>query len=109
MDELSEARRARLTVESESADGALLIGLGGELDIAGLPDVAHELEAVLARAPQPVQLDLTDLRFLDSSGVTVLIRIANHFEPVTARGATPAVRRVIQVLGLTGRFGLDGA
>jgi anti-sigma B factor antagonist len=107
MDELSDAPRARLTVESE--DGAPLVRLAGELDIAGLPDVSAELDALLARAPGPVTVDLTGLRFLDSSGVTVLIRIANHFRPVAVRGAGPAVRRVVQVLGLAGRFGLEGA
>ena len=106
MDELSDAPRARLTVEDGAAP---LVRLAGELDIAGLPDVAPELDALLARDRGPVTVDLTDLRFLDSSGVTVLIRIANHFRPVTVRGATPTVRRVVQVLGLAGRFGLEEA
>jgi anti-anti-sigma factor len=56
-----------------------------------------------------VVVDLTDLRFLDSSGVTVLVRIANHFRPVAIRGAGPSVRRVVQVLGLAGRFDLEEA
>ena len=109
MDQLTDARRACLTVAMDTPAGGLLVGLAGELDIASLPEIAAQLDALLGRHRQPLQLDLAGLRFLDSSGVTVLIRIVNHFDPVTARGATPAVRRVIQVLGLTGRFGLDGA
>jgi anti-sigma B factor antagonist len=107
VDELTGAQRARLSVTPDPDSGALLVGLGGELDLASLPEVAPALDVLLARDRQPVHLDLSGLRFLDSSGVTVLIRLANHFSPVTASGATPAVRRVVQVLGLSGRFGLD--
>ena len=109
MDELTEGPRARLTVTADPARGPLLVRLGGELDIASLPDVAPQLDELLAREPQPVHLDLAGLQFLDSSGVTVLIRIANHFRPVTSGNATPVVARVVQVLGLADRFGLDGA
>jgi anti-sigma B factor antagonist len=109
MDELTAVPRAQLTVTTGPAGGALLVTLTGELDIASLPDVAPQLEALLARDPQPVHLDLAELEFLDSSGVAVLIRIANRFHPVTAAHATPVVRRVVQVLGLADRVGLDGA
>jgi anti-anti-sigma factor len=56
-----------------------------------------------------VVLELGDLDFLDSSGIAVLVRIANHFDQVRTRSATEPVRRVIEVLGLADRFGLDGA
>jgi anti-sigma B factor antagonist len=109
MDRLTEAPRARLTVTADPDRGALVVALGGELDIASLSDVTPQLDALLAREPQPVHLDLAGLQFMDSSGVTVLIRIANHFAPVTAGNATPVVARVVQVLGLADRFGLGGA
>jgi anti-sigma B factor antagonist len=108
MDQLSGTPRARLTVTTGPDGSGLRVGLDGELDIASLPDVAAPLDALLAREPQPVHLDLAGLQFLDSSGVTVLIRIANHFAPVTAGNATPVVARVVQVLGLADRFGLGG-
>jgi anti-anti-sigma factor len=108
MDELTAAPRAWLTLGAGPDGGRLHVGLAGELDIASLPDVAPQMDALLARDPQPVQVDLEGLEFLDSSGIAVLIRIANHFHPVEVRNATPAVRRVIEVLGLAGRLGLDG-
>jgi|1185.fasta_scaffold323900_3 hypothetical protein len=51
MGELSDAPRARLTVGAEA--GAPLVRLAGELDIAGLPDVTPELDALLSRTPVP--------------------------------------------------------
>ena len=101
--------RAWLRTTPEPAGDGVVVGLGGELDIAGLPAIEAELEALLARAAQPVVLDLAELGFLDSSGVTVLIRIANHFGQVRTRNASSAVRRVVEVLGLGDRLGLDGA
>ena len=64
---------------------------------------------MLARAPQPLQLDLAELVFLDSSGVAVLVRLANHFGSVRTCSASEPVRRVIQVLGLADRLGLQEA
>jgi anti-sigma B factor antagonist len=81
----------------------------GELDLASLPSVEGALAGLLTRRPQPVILDLGDLEFLDSSGIAVLVRIANHFGDVRTRSATQPVRRVIEVLGLASRFGLDVA
>jgi anti-anti-sigma factor len=100
--------RARLDVAEPAGDG-LVVELSGELDLAGLPAVDGAAAALLTRPAQPVVLDLGGLTFLDSSGVTLLVRLANHFGQVRTRAASPPVRRVIEVLGLAGRFGLEGA
>ncbi len=108
MDEVVAGGRARLDVAD--ADGSpLLIRLGGELDLAGLPDVQPALERLLSMPPRPVRIDAGELQFLDSTGVAVLVRIANHFDRVELRHATPAVRRVVLALGLAAHLGLDGA
>ena len=107
MDEVAD--RARLGVADDADGGPLLIRLGGELDLAGVVDVQPALDRLLDRPPQPVRVDVAELEFLDSTGVAVLIRIANHFDGVDIVHAAPAVRRVVQVLGLGARFGLDGA
>ena len=109
MDEMTRPPRARLSVAPDPDSGGLLATLGGELDLAGVSDVTGALDELLARRPQPLVLDLADLGFLDSSGVALLIRLANHFEPVRIRSAAAPVRRVIEVLGLADRLGLDGA
>jgi anti-sigma B factor antagonist len=104
--ELTDGVRARMVV-TDDPDGGLVVTLAGELDLASLPAVAAPLDELLGRTPQPVVLDLAGLSFLDSSGVAVLVRIANHFDQVRTRAATQPVRRVIEVLGLATRFGLE--
>jgi anti-anti-sigma factor len=107
MDDVTDRPRARLDVSS-GPGGELRVELAGELDIATLPDVAGAADELLDRAPQPVVLELGELRFLDSSGVTLLVRIANHFGQVRTSSTTAPVQRVLEVLGLAGRLGLDG-
>jgi anti-sigma B factor antagonist len=104
---MTDGSRARLDLSS--APDGLVIALSGELDLASLPAVAAPMDDVLSRAVQPVVLDLGGLTFLDSSGVALLVRIANHFGQVRTRAATPPVRRVIEVLGLAERFGVENA
>lgn len=109
MDEQSRRQHARLTVRQPADGEGVTLALGGELDIAGVTELERPLAEVMAREPQPLQLDLSELAFLDSSGVSVLVRLANHFGSVRTRSATEPVRRVIQVLGLSDRLGLQEA
>jgi anti-sigma B factor antagonist len=104
MDELNG--RARLSVRERDDGAGLIAAFTGELDIASLAEVTPQLEELLARDPQPVCLDLAELDFLDSTGVTLLIRIAKRFGPIESAGATEPVRRVLQVLGLAALLGL---
>jgi anti-sigma B factor antagonist len=109
MDEVAAGPRAALDVEAGGDGGPLLVRLGGELDLAGLPDVLPALDRLLGMPPpQQVRIDAGDLRFLDSTGVAVLVRIANHFDRVELVHSTPAVRRVVLALGLAAHLGLDG-
>ena len=59
--------------ENTGGDGAHVIRLHGELDI----DAAPDLERALLRsrpAGERVVLDLSDLQFMDSTGLRVLLR-----------------------------------
>lgn len=109
MDDLTERPRAWLAVSDQPDGAGLVLALGGELDLASLPDVSAQLDALLDSERRPVRLDLADLTFMDSSGVTLLVRIANHAESVRTVHARQPVRRVLEVLGLAGRLGLEGA
>jgi anti-anti-sigma factor len=109
MDEHAGRPHARLSVTEPSGDGEMTLALAGDLDIAGVTELDRALAALLAREPRPLLLDLSGVAFLDSSGVAVLVRLANHFGRVRTCSATEPVRRVIQVLGLADRLGLQEA
>ena len=109
MDEQNGAHRAHLTLDDRTDGAGLVVRLTGELDLATVGELAAPLKDLLAREPQPLVLELSELTFADSSGIAVLIRLANHFGQLETRGARPAVRRVIEVLGLADRVGLQQA
>jgi anti-anti-sigma factor len=50
-----------------------VVSLAGELDMAHAPTVAETLD-VLADTERPVILDLTELTFIDSSGIHAILR-----------------------------------
>ena len=84
-----------------------LVTIVGELDIASVDGVAAGIEPYLTGTPEKVVFDLGGLQFMDSSGIAMLVNIANRVGTVQVRAASPIVRRVIEVTGLDGIFGLS--
>jgi anti-sigma B factor antagonist len=92
---------------SEPEPGRFVAAFSGELDIVSVEGIEAQVEDLLARPATRVDLDLTDVTFMDSSGLAVLVRIANQFGPLRVSGARPLVRRVIEVTGLTEILALE--
>ncbi len=93
-----------LVIERSACDGVHLVALGGELDLRGV----GELEAALAQPGEQARVcvDLTELEFIDSSGLATLIR--GHQALASSGGAMAvacrlegAVRRTFETTGLT--------
>jgi anti-sigma B factor antagonist len=62
----------RITVELE--DPAVpLVTLKGELDVAVAPMVRERLSGLIAGRPEGLILDITDISFMDSSGLNLFI------------------------------------
>lgn len=89
------------------SSGEVIVRLHGELDIASAPSVSEEVESYLSGSSLRLVFDLRDLSFMDSSGIALLIQIANRSESVQLRNPSANVRRVLQLTGLTDRFGLN--
>ena len=90
--------------ENFDADGAIRLALIGELDIA----VADRVEERLRRHGadgKRLRLDLSQLEFIDSSGVRAIVlglrhaRQSGHALEVH-RQVSPAVRRMIEIMGI---------
>jgi anti-anti-sigma factor len=85
-----------------SADGVVL-ALAGELDLAGEAALEQALEAARAQGGA-LTVDLTELHFIDSSGLRVLVRLHNAavtsgFEYRLIAGP-PQVHRTFALCGL---------
>ncbi|MCU1391914.1 MAG: anti-sigma factor antagonist [Ilumatobacteraceae bacterium] len=80
-------------------DDAGRIVVVGDIDLAS----ADAFRPVLLASGDPIELDLSGVGFMDSSGVNVLL-LARRVRPVRITVASPAVTRVLAVLGLTDTF-----
>jgi anti-anti-sigma factor len=93
-------------------NGVCGIKLAGELDFANSEQVSDWLFGVIEKNECPVfELDLADLGFLDSSGISVLVVAARLVNRKGARlravNPQPAVRRVIDTTGVNTLLGLS--
>jgi anti-anti-sigma factor len=82
----------------------VVLALFGELDVISAPELAEQLDALAADACPLVLLELSGLTFVDSAGVSVLVKARHEAEAngrrLILRGATEQMHQVFSVLGL---------
>src|SRR5215210_4798152 len=62
-----------LAVERSRVDGYELLAVSGELDIATAPRMITALNEAIAEMDAPLVVDLTDVVFMDSTGLALLM------------------------------------
>jgi anti-sigma B factor antagonist len=81
-----------------------VLALFGELDVVSAPELAQTLDEVLELPHARVMLDLNGLQFVDSAGVSVLIRAKQRADRdgkmVVLRRPTEQLERVFALVGL---------
>jgi anti-sigma B factor antagonist len=82
--------------------GVLVIKVSGEVDLANVERLLDKVEAVVQSAPKLVIFDLAELEFIDSSGLALLVTIANDAGQAQLRHPSAIVQRVVNVTGLSG-------
>jgi anti-anti-sigma factor len=65
-------------VDVRSAPDRVVLELHGELDLLGTPTLEKAVERVEEGAPAIVVLDLSDLQFIDSAGLRVILTAHEH-------------------------------
>lgn len=63
-----------LEINPRPLGGAPCLALAGELDVAEVQRLEHEVDDAVAASEGAFAIDLTELEFLDSSGIRVLLR-----------------------------------
>jgi anti-sigma B factor antagonist len=98
------ARPPEFTMSSERAGDTHTIRLFGELDLATVDAVQHELERVEGTDAPSIVVDLSGLEFMDSSGVRLLVgahaRSRSDADRLTLLRGCAAVQHVLEVSGL---------
>ena len=103
-DEARTVARGQLTITRRAGEGRCLVGLEGELDLATADAVRAELEAAEADGAELTVVDLSALRFIDSTGLSVLFdaveRAAAIRRRITFTRSSPEVERTLRLTGL---------
>ncbi len=80
------------------------VRVAGELDVYTAPRLREELLAALKQGEVDVVVDLTELEFIDSTGIGVLVaalkRARSMGGDVSLRAAPPAAVKVFELTGL---------
>lgn len=94
-----------------AADGTVTVTAAGELDMTSAPELIRVLrEAIRAHGPSRVDLDLTAVTFMDSTGLQVLVAANTDVGGgLRITGTSPAVHRLLQLTGVLQEFGLPPA
>jgi anti-sigma B factor antagonist len=84
-----------------------VLWLRGELDLATAEDLTAAASAALD-GHQRFVLDLSEMTFLDSSGVRAIVKIARTTpQGVVLRNASARIRKVLALTGIEGRAGIE--
>jgi anti-anti-sigma factor len=99
-----------LHISARPHHGRTIVGLRGDLDIASVDDLRGQLRSARQAHGDHLILDLTDLEFMDSQGLSVII---GCHKAVSAAGGSlalvaprPIVLRTLQITGLDRRFAI---
>jgi anti-anti-sigma factor len=84
--------------------GARGIALRGELDLTGAPRIEEHLQSALLTSSGAFVLDLSELSFMDSTGVNALLRarslLGREQRELVVICPPGPVRRVLEVIGV---------
>lgn len=91
------------TVATTERDGRAVVSASGELDAHSAPALQAQLEPLTVRQHAAVVVDLTDVGFIDSTGLGVLVTTLKHVREVDGRlDVVVTSPRVLKVLAITG-------
>jgi anti-sigma B factor antagonist len=91
----------------ERQGDATVIRLAGDIDMLTSQRLRDAVGDVLGSTHGDVVFDMAAVDFVDSSGLSVLIAIAQAGRSVVLRNPTDVVRRVIETTGLSSLLPID--
>ena len=87
---------------SEHEAGAVTFALKGRIDSLNAPEMERQLmEQLAGRADAPVEIDASELRYISSAGLRVLLRVKKTNPDMTITGVNSDVYEVLDMTGFT--------
>jgi len=92
---------APLTISVVSDSASPVIAVGGELDLSNVDRLGTVIGDSLGPETTKLTLDVSGLRFMDSSGIALLVRTQARVGTLTLREPSAIIRRLVEATGLT--------
>jgi anti-sigma B factor antagonist len=80
--------------------GILVVRVSGEVDLANADSLGATIEPVVSTRPEQLIVDVSDLEFMDSSGIALLLHWARGAGSVRLRNPSLIIRRTVETMGL---------
>ena len=91
-------------MHASRTNGTAVVSVRGEVDVYTAPHLWDEIDRAIAESADRVVIDLSDVTFIDSSGLSVLVRAHKRLRPidgtVVERGAAEQVSMTLEVTKL---------
>ncbi len=108
---MAEAVEPLLVVDVHRDRDAATVRIEGEIEFATAPRLRTALLELAQHGASPVVVDLAAVSFVDSAGISLLIQAKKRFAAAGAelvlRAPQPAVRRVLEISGVTELFRIE--
>jgi anti-sigma B factor antagonist len=100
-----------LRIEVANTTSPTIVALTGEIDILAAGRVRDTLIAVCNGGEKYVIVDMTNVTFMDSTGLSALVGGVKRFRSVggqvVLRSPGPSVRKVMEITGLSRVFSIE--
>jgi anti-sigma B factor antagonist len=111
IEEPAKLGSTEFSVRQHSDAHGVVLALAGELDLSSAPELERALEEAGALPVKRLILDLAELSFMDSTGVSVLVRTKQRADGggriLAVRSPNGQVRRLLELVGLLDRLEVE--
>ena len=104
------------TIELDRSEHEIVVRLSGEVDVSDaytVPETVYGAVEAVSQRPLTVILDLSAVTFMDSTGLSMLIRTDGEMREIgvglVLREPSEPVSRVLTMTALSGHFRIEGA
>jgi anti-anti-sigma factor len=102
--------QGQFRVEVRSEGQAALVVVSGELDLASGPELEQTLERLSEPPTELLVIDLREVEFMDSTGLSIIVKAHQRFADAGRRLAlvrgTSQVQRLLDLTGVADRLPL---
>lgn len=91
-----------IRLDVKTAGGHVLVEVSGEIDLSTAPTLRAALDGVIDDGARELILDLEGVRFMDSTGLRVLMAVVNRRESVSLSvvACPPLISRIFSITGV---------